>query len=673
MPRRLLPYFQSLAFWIACTVAVTVAFFPGLNGPFIADDYPNFVFNELVKVDSLTGEQLYWSLTSNRSGPLGRPLPALSFGLNYYFADGAFDRFQFKVTNLAIHLLTAFVAFAFVRLLVRHRGGVLSANATLVAAVAVGIWAVHPLQLTNVLYVVQRMNSMATLAMVFGLLVYCQGRVRLLQGQPGAWSRIIGGLILGTSLGLACKENAILVPAFALVIEATLFRWTTTTSVNAKRLKLLHLAGSGAIYGGGVVIVWWVFEFWPATYARLDYSAFERVLTQSRILAEYVRMLLVPDLTSMNFFHDDMKASRGLLTPWTTAVALSFWLAVCALAYAWRHTNYWFTFGVAWFLAGHALEASVIPLELMFEHRNYMPSLGLILGVTMVSARFLLRFSQPRVAISAAVIAILALTSLTFVRASLWQDTGTVARTMVERNPNSTRAWMMYARFLESQSAEVTEIYAATHQASLLGPLDISSRVKMMEYISYMALTLERLGVREQPPIKGEHGEVLLRINTRSLLNRRDVLGAAVAEILTHRAERVVPQTILARLTNCISRQRPECLALIPYIEQWLSSAIANTKLRSVTRQIYAWMQARVALTQGKFGRALAVVNEAIALEPSALSSHRHLAVVLITSGKFEQAAAKITEIEAMTRTSRDWSELATLKKSLERRRARGV
>ena len=69
---------------------------------------------------------------------------------------------------------------------------------------------------------------------------------------------------------------------------------------------------------------------------------------------------------------------------------------------------------------------------------------------------------------------------------------------------------MMYARFLESKSAEVTEIYAAAHRAALLGPLDISSRVKMMEYISYMALTLERLGVREQPPIKGEHGEVLL-------------------------------------------------------------------------------------------------------------------------------------------------------------------
>ena len=178
---------------------------------------------------------------------------------------------------------------------------------------------------------------------------YCQGRVRLLQGQPGAWSRIIGGLILGTSLGLACKENAILVPALALVIEATLFRWTTTTSVNAKRLKLLHLAGSGAIYGGGVVIVWWVFEFWPATYARLDYSAFERVLTQSRILAEYVRMLLVPDLTSMNFFHDDMKASRGA-DSLDHSGCLRFWLAVCALAYAWRHTNYWFTFGVACFL-----------------------------------------------------------------------------------------------------------------------------------------------------------------------------------------------------------------------------------------------------------------------------------------------------------------------------------
>ncbi len=673
MQRRFLPYRQTLAFWVACTLAVTVAYSPGLNGPFIADDYPNFIFNDLVRVDALTGEKLYWSLTSNRSGPLHRPLPALSFGLNYFFADGTFDRFHFKVTNLVIHLLTAFVAFALVRLLVRHKGGALSPNATLIAAVAVGIWAVHPLQLTNVLYVVQRMNAMAGLAVIFGLWVYCQGRARLAQGQPGAWSRMIGGLIVGTALGLACKENAILLPAFALVIEVTLFRWTTTTAANAKRLKLLHLAGSGLTYVGGALVAWWVLDFWSATYAALDYSAFERVLTQPRILAEYLRMLLVPDLTSMNFFHDDVKASRGLLTPWTTAVTLSFWLAVCALAYAWRHTNYWFTFGVAWFLAGHALEASVVPLELMYEHRNYTPSLGLILGVTMVFARFILRVSQPRLAISVAVIAVVALTSLTFVRASLWQDSETLARTMIERNPNSLRAWMAYAVLLEYQSTEVTDIYPVAHRAALIAPLDISSRVKMMKYISYMALTLERHGLREQPPIKDERGEVLLRINTPALLTRRDDLGAAVAEILAqgYRAERVTPAKVLTDLTDCITTKRPECLALIPYMEQWLDILVNNTKLRPATRQrIYAWMQARVAIAQGEISRALAIINDAIALDPSDVSSHQRLAFLLMASGKFEQADAKLAELETMARTSRDRSALAKLKRELERRRA---
>lgn len=670
MQRRNLSHLHALVFFIACTVAVTAAYFPGLNGPFIADDFPNFVANDMVRVDALTEEKLYWSLTSNRSGPLKRPLPALSFGLNYYFAGASFDRFHFKVTNLGIHLLTAFVAFALARVLVKHTGGALSTYASLIAAVAAIVWAVHPLQLTNVLYVVQRMNTMAGLAVIVGLWVYCLGRVRLAQGQAGAWSRMLSGLFFGTALGLACKENAILLPALALVIEVTLFRWTTTTAVNAKRLKLLHYGVSGLIYVGGALIAWWVLDLWSATYATLDYSALERVLTQLRILAEYVQMLLIPNLSSMTFYHDDVRASQGLLTPWTTAVALSSWLAICALAYAWRHTHAWFVFGVAWFLAGHALESSFVPLELMFEHRNYVPSLGLILAVIMVAAQFLLKFSQPRVAISAAVIAVMAFTSLTFIRASLWTDAETLARALIERNPKSHRAWAQYAQWLETRSEELTIIYAASHGAAILAPRDISMRLKMMQYISYMGLTIEQLGLREQQPIRDDHGKVLLQINQQALQTRRDELGAAVAKILQQRAERVTTQQALSELTRCILQKRPQCTALIPYMEKWLSALVINTELRSTSRQIYAWMQARMALSQAEFGRALATINAAIALDPSHVLSHQHLAAVLMASGKFDQAAAKLKEVKAMTQTSRERANLIELHKELERRRA---
>ena len=670
MQRRNLSNLHALAFFIACSVAVTAAYFPGLNGPFIADDFPNFVNNSMVRVDAFTFEELYGSLTSNRSGPLKRPLPALSFGLNYYFAGGSFDRFHYKATNLVIHLLTAFVALALARVLVRHTGGALSTYASWIAAVAAVVWAVHPLQLTNVLYVVQRMNAMAGLAVALGLWVYCIGRVRLAQGQPGAWSRILSGLFFGTALGLACKETAILLPALALVIEVTLFRWTTATAVDTTRLKLLHFAVPSLIYGGGALIAWWVLDLWSATYATLDYSSFERVLTQPRIVAEYAQMLMLPNLSSMTFFHDDVSASRGLLAPRSTAVALSFWLAVCALAYAWRHTHPWFAFGVAWFLTGHALESSFAPLELMFEHRNYVPSLGLILAVIVLAAQFLLKFSQPRVAISAAVIAVIALASLTFVRASLWTDAETLSRTMIERSPSSHRAWAQYAQWLETRSEEVTVIYAASHRAATLAPRDISTRLKMMQYISYMALTIEKFRLRDQQPIRDEHGKVLLQINPPALQTRRDELGVTVAKILQQQAQGVTTQQALSELTRCILQKRPQCTALIPYMEKWLSALVADTELRSTSRQTYAWMQARMALSRADFGRALAIIKKAIALDPSHVLSHQHLAAVFMASGKFDQAAAKLEELKPMTRTSRDRAHLIELHKELERRRA---
>ena len=109
---------------------------------------------------------------------------------------------------------------------------------------------------------------------------------------------------------------------------------------------------------------------------------------------------------------------------------------------------------------------------------------------------------------------------------------------------------------------------------------------------------------------------------------------------------------------------------LIPYMEKWLSALVADTELRSTSRQTYAWMQARMALSQADFGRALSIINKAIALDPSHVLSHQHLAAVFMASGKFDQAAAKLEELKPMTRTSRDRAHLIELHKELERRRA---
>ena len=143
---------------------------PQVNlGPFIFDDIPNFINNPAVAIDSLSSSNLVQAAYSKSKGEFGRPVPMLSFALNYYFAGKGFESFPFKLTNLAVHIANTVLVFLLTRTLfssaamVRALGDSLLVRrrAILIAALAAGLWGLHPIQLTSVLYTVQRMTSMS--------------------------------------------------------------------------------------------------------------------------------------------------------------------------------------------------------------------------------------------------------------------------------------------------------------------------------------------------------------------------------------------------------------------------------------------------------------------------------------------------------------------------------
>ena len=155
---------------------VMLAYLPGLRGPFVFDDYPNIVNNPTVAVTTLTAQNLYTAASSNTSGPLGRPLAALSFALDHYRAGG-FYPLAFKLTNLAIHLLNVLLVYALVGRVARRLGA--GEGSAAVALFTALLWGLHPLQLTSVLYVVQRMTSLSALWVLAGGWLWLVGRQRL--------------------------------------------------------------------------------------------------------------------------------------------------------------------------------------------------------------------------------------------------------------------------------------------------------------------------------------------------------------------------------------------------------------------------------------------------------------------------------------------------------------
>ena len=53
----------------------------------------------------------------------------------------------------------------------------------------------------------------------------------------------------------------------------------------------------------------------------------------------------------------------------------------CAIVYRANPVLKPVAFGIAFFLGGHLLESTVLPLELYYEHRNYLPSFGDLPGI----------------------------------------------------------------------------------------------------------------------------------------------------------------------------------------------------------------------------------------------------------------------------------------------------
>lgn len=379
---------KSVGFYGALTLVFSLAFWvyaPGLTGGFLFDDTANLMTNEALKAARPTWESLWQVMHSGNAGPLKRPLSMASFAVNVWISG--MNPIYFKLTNVLIHLVNGLLLYrltcALLWALIETQGIKLSVHrARWIALAVTGLWLLAPLQLTSVLYTVQRMTSLAATFTLLGMLCYLLGRRRWAKQAdlPGTMLILAG---VGWTLPAAlAKENGLLLPVFLFLIEWLIFGFRASSLKAQTWLKLGHLAGVGLpVVGAAIWQLGWHFPELVAAYATRDFTLSERVLTEPRILWWYVRWLLVPDIRQMGLFHDDIPLSHGLFDPPTTALAILEWalLAGLALWLGLKQKAPLFAFGILFFLAGHSLESTVFPLEIAHEHRNYLPSWGIFL------------------------------------------------------------------------------------------------------------------------------------------------------------------------------------------------------------------------------------------------------------------------------------------------------
>ena len=418
----------------------------GLNGPFLFDDHIHITQNRWVKIDSLSWPDMTQAWQSSFSAfPSNRPLAQLSFGINH--ALSGLDPWAFKTTNLAIHLLSGLLVFVFIRLVLRALAGdtTLSQRDTFVAAAVAAVWLLHPMHVSTVLYAVQRMTGLSTLFTLAALSSYFWGRIRIAEGRPGAlW--ILGAIPLAV-LGFLAKEIAVLLPLLLLVSELTVLRGVSAGHqrrfVHAAWILMIALpllAGTAYFFTHPGLL----------NYDGRPFSLEERALTQTRILWLYVRWLFVPDISAFGLFHDDIALSTGPTSPISTLISAVALLGITLAALLAHRRLPVFSFAVLFFLAGHALESSVFPLEMVFEHRNYLPSVGplfLLAYLVIVSARGLKMANAARVL---GVLLLLSYTAATYIRVNNWSSLSNFLLSSAENHPRSPRANFMAAQLLIS-------------------------------------------------------------------------------------------------------------------------------------------------------------------------------------------------------------------------------
>ncbi len=376
------PDAKTYAFvFFALFIALTLIYGNSFDNSFHFDDTPNIVKNPNIHPDPLSWKELkksFYGLESNHE-KIKRPFSYLTLAVNYYFSGK--NVFSYHVVNFGIHFITAVFLFLLIYNilqlpLLKER---YAKSAYAIALLAVFFWATHPIQLTAVTYIVQRMAALAGMFYVMAMYFYLKART-----NPRSARQIVFFSLCATAalLAFASKENAAMLPVALFLFDLFLIQGVNKDSVkSAARFAVVPLL----IFA--LISIFYVdFSSFLSGYESRFFTPAQRLMTEPRGLMLYVSLLVYPVSSRLMLVHD-IPVSHSLIDPWSTAASILLIIAVLAAALYYSKKWPLIAFCVVFFFINHVIESSIIPLELVYEHRNYIPSMFffVLTAVVMVS------------------------------------------------------------------------------------------------------------------------------------------------------------------------------------------------------------------------------------------------------------------------------------------------
>ena len=181
--------FRQWIGWVFFSTLMIFLYSSGFRGPYVFDDYVNIVDNTALhlSISDFSIENLKKAIFSLKSGPFFRPFSYLTFVVNY--SIGELNPFGYKFFNVCIHIANAFLLYCFLNLIFNFYLSCKNSSdisveikSKCISLAAVLLWAFHPLHVSSVLYVVQRMNLLAFFFSMCVLYGYTKLRIKQING-----------------------------------------------------------------------------------------------------------------------------------------------------------------------------------------------------------------------------------------------------------------------------------------------------------------------------------------------------------------------------------------------------------------------------------------------------------------------------------------------------------
>jgi len=431
---------------ISCSI---LTFWPGITGPFLLDDNANLSAiqkNGGIKDISSLATYIFNDIASS----FGRPISYLSFTINSQSWPA--EPYAFKYTNILLHALNSVIVFALCFTLftkITHRQKQTALGTAFLAALC---WAIHPIQVSTVLYVVQRMSELSALFIFAGVLTYIHGRTNISNNPGISYLWMSGSIAVFGTLAFLSKENGVLLPLLILIVEFTLLS-------NVRRPKYWNYWAIPFIALPLTIIAFYfgiIISNSSAKYILWDFTLYERLLTQTRVLIDYLYYLILP-IQTPSLYHDDFSISKGLFQPYTTLLSLATVTALLWLAIRNRSKHAIASFAILWFFAAHLLESTAIPLDIYFEHRNYTALLGPALAFSYYASKLIQK--KPSIFLPLTSIAVITLIALNFKHSTTWGDELQLINAWSKQHPKSLYSQTHYIDnlFLTNQNEAATQ------------------------------------------------------------------------------------------------------------------------------------------------------------------------------------------------------------------------